>query len=84
VSVGNVLSRSSILLMIPSAVKGLPKLTDETTRCRLTQSEVEAIKRWEHSKYGQDTVTIVRTVPFSPFIFAGVLLHFAFRVYLGA
>jgi hypothetical protein len=84
VSVGNVLSRSSLLLMIPSNVKGVPKYTDETTRCRLNASEVDAIKRWEHSKYGQSTVTIVRTVPFAPFIFGGILLYFAFQTYLGA
>jgi preflagellin peptidase FlaK len=84
VSIGDVLSRSSILLMIPSNVKGVPKYTDETTRCRLTESEVDAIKRWEYSKYGQSTITIVRTVPFAPFIFGGILLYFAFQMYLGA
>jgi hypothetical protein len=83
ISVGNVLSRSSLLLMIPSKVKGLPKYTDETTRCRLCAPEVDAIKRWEHSKYGQSTITIVRTIPFAPFIFGGILLFFAFQTYLG-
>jgi hypothetical protein len=83
VSVGEVLSRSTLLLMLPSNVKGLPNYTDETTRCRLTESEVDAIKRWEHSKYGQSTITIVRTVPFAPFIFGGILLYFAFQTFLG-
>lgn len=81
--VGNVLARSSLIFMIPSSVKGLPKVTDETTRYRLNEKEVEAIKRWEKSKYGKSTVTIVRTVPFAPFIFGGTLLYFVFRLFLG-
>lgn len=82
--VGNVLAKSSLIFMIPSAVKGLPKFTDETTRCRLNEEEVNAVKRWENSKYGKSTVTIVRTVPFAPFILGGTLLYFVFRIFLGA
>lgn len=81
--VGNVLAKSSVIFMIPSAVKGLPKFTDETTRCRLNEKEVDAVKRWEHSKYGKSMVTIVRTVPFAPFILGGTLLYFVYRVILG-
>ena len=82
--VGNVLARASLIFMIPSAVKGLPKFTDETTRCRLNEEEVNAIKRWETSKYGKSTVTIVRMIPFAPFIFGGTLLYFIYRIFLGA
>lgn len=82
--VGDVLAKSSVIFMIPSAVKGLPKFTDETTRCRLNEKEVDAVKRWEHSKYGKSTVTIVRTVPFAPFILGGTLLYFVYQIILGA
>ncbi len=81
---GDVLAKGSLILMLHSSVKGLPQYTDETTRCRLTEDEVIAIKRWEHSKYGQNVVTIVRMVPFAPFIFGGTLLYFAFVFFLGA
>lgn len=81
--VGNVLSRASLIPMLPSLVKGLPKYTDETTRCRLTADEVDAIKRWEHSKYGQSHVVIVRTLPFAPFIFGGIILYFFFIFHWG-
>ena len=80
---GHVLSKTSLLYMLPSKVKGLPSFTDETTRSRLTADEVEAIRRWETSKYGQHEITIVRHIPFAPFIFLGVMCFIAFKLYLG-
>lgn len=80
---GHVLSRTSLLYMLPSKVKGLPSFTDETTRSRLTADEVDAIRRWEASKYGQHKVTIVRHIPFAPFIFLGVICFIVFKLYLG-
>ena len=81
---GDVLAKGSLLLMLPSSINGLPKYTDETTKCRLTEDEVNAIKRWARSKYGQDVITIVRTIPFAPFIFGGTILYFAIVFLLGA
>ena len=80
---GQILAKQSLLLMVPSAVKGLPKWTDESTRCRLDDEEVNAIKRWEHSKYGKSEVTIVRHIPFAPFIFVGTPLYLIIAFYLG-
>ena len=80
---GQILSRQSLLFMLPSTVKGLPKWTDESTRCRLNSGEVDAIKRWEHSKYGKHEITIVRHIPFAPFIFSGVVVYLIVAFYLG-
>ena len=80
IKVGDILAQRSLVGMIPSAVKGLPQYTDETTKYRLNEIEVEAIKRWETSKYGSPTITIVRTLPFVPFITAGILFYIAFAV----
>ena len=47
IQIGDILAQKSILGMIPSTVKGLPKYTDETIKCRLNEVEVAAIKRWK-------------------------------------
>lgn len=83
VRTGQILAKQSLLFMIPSTVKGLPKWTDESTRCRLNSEEVDAIKRWEHSKYGKNEITIVRHIPFAPFIFCGTLIYLLVSFYLG-
>jgi len=74
VSEGMVLAFSTVAMFSVSSVKGLPKITDETTRFRLTSDEVESIKRWENSKYGSHSIIIVRNIPFAPFIFIGTII----------
>lgn len=77
-----ILSFGSVIKFYSSRVKGLPKNTTETTDSRLTLDEVESIKRWSKTKKGEGTITIVRHLPFAPFIFLGELLFFILRVYL--
>lgn len=84
IKAGDVLTRDSLIFMLPSKVNGLPKYTDETTRCRISESEADAIKRWEKSKYGQPQIKIVRTIPFVPFIFLGSAVSILFLNYFGA
>lgn len=80
VSRGMVLSYATIMLFVPSRIKGLPNTTSEDMRSRITQEEVEAIKRWKNSKYGKETITIVRKIPFAIFIVIGEILYFLVRV----
>lgn len=70
---GQILSASTVLDMQKSRVRGLPQLATEDLEARLSESETESIRRWEFSKYGQSTITIVRKVPFAIFIFLGTL-----------
>ncbi|MEG1930919.1 MAG: hypothetical protein RR131_07240, partial [Anaerovorax sp.] len=79
---GMILAHASLLNMLPSQVNGIPTYTDETTRSRLTAKEVDAIKRWETSKYGQDHIIVVRHIPFAPFIFVGTMLFITFKLYI--
>lgn len=72
---GMILSYSTVIGFSKSRVKGLPEFTTENTKTRLTESQVESIQRWKHSKYGSDEVVIVRFIPFAPFIFIGNLLN---------
>ena len=76
VSVGNILSFDTVLSFQRSKVNGLPCFTDETTKSRLSNDEVQSIKRWQTSKYGSDKIRIVRHLPFAPYIFLGSLLVF--------
>lgn len=83
IRVGQILAKSNFIFLLPSKVKDLPEWSDESTRCRLNLSEVNAIKRWENSKHGRKTVTIVRHIPFAPFIFLGTLIFMAINFYIG-
>lgn len=80
ISKGMVLSYTTVMLFLPSRIKGLPNTTSEDIRSRLTQEEVNAIKRWKDSKYGKKTVVIVRKIPFAIFIAVGELLYFFVRI----
>ena len=77
-----ILSFESVLKFYSSRVKGLPHSTDETTDSRLTTNEVNSIKRWSKTKRGQDTIVIVRHMPFAPFILIGEIMFFIFRLFI--
>lgn len=72
---GMIMSYITIQQFYGSRVKGLPHTTDETTKSRITQSEAEAIRRWEKSKYGKDTIMVVRYIPFAIFILIGIVTY---------
>jgi hypothetical protein len=78
---GMVLAWSSITFLKPSRVKGLPESTTEDIRSRLTQEEVESIKRWGDSKYGKDEIVIVTKIPFAIFITLGTIAYMAMRFF---
>lgn len=71
---GMILSTTTTLLFSQSKVKGLPTLSTEDLRSRLTEAEAESVRRWEKSKYGERTVQIVRKIPFAVFIALGTIL----------
>ncbi len=77
-----ILSLGSVLRFYGSRVKGLPQTTTETTDSRLTEEEVESIKRWSKTKKGKETIVIVRHIPFAPFILVGELLFFILKLYI--
>ena len=72
---GMILSAATTLLFMKSNVKGLPQISTEDLRARLTPEEADSVRRWEHSKYGQPTVQIVRKIPFAIFIALGTLSY---------
>ena len=74
---GMVLSKSSVANFTRSRIKGLPLYTDESTKFRITEPQAAAIKKWENSKYGNETIVVVRHIPFAIFISLGLILFLA-------
>ena len=70
---GMILSLSTIIRFSSSRVDGLPLVTTEDLRSRLTIEEVNSILLWGASAYGSPTVVIVRKIPFAVFITIGTL-----------
>lgn len=76
---GMVLSYMTILQFTRSRVKGLPEETSEDMKSRITEEQAEAVCRWKDSKYGKETVIIVRKIPFAIFIFLGTVVFLTVR-----
>lgn len=75
VSAGMILSAHTVVLLSGSRVKGLPMLASEDLKARLTQDEAESVRRWEKTKRGHETVTIMRKMPFAIIISLGVMFY---------
>ncbi len=72
---GMILSSFSSVLMQNSRVRGLPPVSSEDLKSRLTEEQIASIGRWADSR-NVESVTIVRKIPFAVFIFAGFLSYF--------
>lgn len=79
---GMILSSMATLQFYGSKIEGLPGISTEDLRSRLTEGEVAAVKRWKASQGGRDTIYIVRKLPFAVFISIGTAVYFLFGVYL--
>lgn len=77
-----ILSYGSVLKFYSSRIKGLPKQTTETTDSRLTSDEVNSIKRWSKSAKGDDSIVVVRHMPFAPFMLIGEIIFFVLHLYI--
>jgi preflagellin peptidase FlaK len=74
-----ILSASTTLQFRTSKVIGLPGVSSEDLRSRLTLSEAESIRRWETSKNGEATIVIVRKIPYVIFIALGTASYLIVR-----
>lgn len=80
---GMILSTATTMLFINSRVKGLPGISRENLSNRITKQEVQSIKIWQKSAKGQDTIEIVRKIPFAVFISAGTICFIMIGVLTG-
>ena len=72
---GMILSTFSSMLMQNSRVKGLPGVSSEDLRNRLTEDEAESIRRWGKTPKGQKEIAIVKKIPFAVFIAMGYFTY---------
>ena len=76
VRIYRILSVYSSMIMQHSRVKGLPGLSTEDLKSRLTEDEAESIKRWGKTEKGLSEIAVVRRIPFAVFIFLGYITYF--------
>ena len=72
---GMILSTISSAMMQGSRVRGLPGLSREDLRDRLTQVQVDSIGRWAKSRK-IETLAVVKKIPFAIFISLGFAFYF--------
>ncbi len=72
---GMILSSVSSILMQNSRVRGLPPVSSEDLRSRLTEEQIASIGRWAESR-NIINVTVVRKIPFAAFIMGGFVSYF--------
>ena len=72
---GMILSTMSSVIMQKSRIKGLPKVSFEDLRSRLTESEIESIKSWAKSA-NIESLAVVKKIPFAVFISIGFIIYY--------
>ena len=72
---GMILSRFSSILMQNSITKGLPQISTEDLKSRLTSEEIESIHIWPKATH-TEKLTIIKQIPFAIFISIGFISYF--------
>lgn len=80
VKAGQILAASTIMQFQLSKVKGLPQNISEDLSAKLTEAEAECVRRWKSSKFGQETVLVVRKIPFAIYIALGTVMFVVLEV----
>ena len=75
IKAGMILSTATSLLMQNSRVRNMPGISKEDLRDRLTEEQANSVRRWGTASTGQDTVCIMRKIPFAIFITMGYLSY---------
>lgn len=73
---GMILTTFSSMLMQNSITKGLPGISTEDLKSRLSEEEIESIKIWAKATR-TESVMIVKKIPFAIFISIGVMIYCA-------
>lgn len=77
VSEGMILTTASSLMLMTSRIKGLPGVSTEDLRSRLSPEEAESVRRWGASTKGTETIQVVRKMPFAIFVSLGYVAYLA-------
>ncbi len=71
---GMILSAMSTMLMQNSITQGLPKISTEDLRSRLTENEIESVAIWAKATK-TDSLVIVKKIPFAIFLSVGYISY---------
>ena len=80
---GMVLSRMDSFLLQNVPDSGMPGISDESLKSRLTEEEAESIRSWSSSKDGKAELCIVRKIPFAMFVFGGLVIYLIVKGCIG-
>ena len=72
---GMILSAFSSIQMQNSRISGLPGISTEDLRDRLTESEAESVRQWGQTPNGIKQISIVKKVPFAVFLTLGFVCY---------
>lgn len=67
---GMILSAATTMLFAGSRMKGLPAISKEDLKSRLSEEEAKRVRKWARSASGVPTIQIVRKIPFAVFMAA--------------
>lgn len=73
---GMILSSVSSILMQSSKISGLPGISTEDLKHRLTEKEADSVRRWGKSAKGTKEIFIVKKIPFAIFLAMGYACYF--------
>ncbi len=72
---GMILSSLTTIFMSKASYEGLPDISHEDMRSRLSAAEAEAVVNWGTTKNGMKSVQIVRKMPYAIFILIGLVVY---------
>lgn len=74
---GMVLDTPSSALFQKSSIEGLPSISTEDLRSKLSIEEISAIRQWSKTGNGKSELVIVKKLPFGLFLAIGTILFIA-------
>ena len=83
--IGDILSRKTLDKFLSSRVKQLPKLDKNSSKdfyILKNIDEIDAIKRWKDSKYGEEKIEIEKSIPFSIYICLSYFITVLYCIYI--
>lgn len=79
--IGDIISHETVEKFIISRVRNLPKLSERNV-CKIKcMEELDSIKRWKRSKYGEEYVIVEKIIPFSIYICLSYLFLISYFIY---
>lgn len=76
ISKGMILAAGSSMMLQGSRIAGMPGLSSESLKDRLSESQAVAVREWGASRTGQKKITVIKKIPFAVFLSLGYLSYF--------